>query len=46
MLDTEKDIFKVASEQAEALAGVTSEGFALAILAAYMAGKQAAQAAA
>ena len=46
MLDTEKDIFKVASEQAEALAGVTSEDFVLAIIAAYMAGKQAAQSAA
>ena len=46
MLDTEKDIFKVASEQAHALAGVTSEAFALAIIAAYMAGKQSAQQAA
>ena len=42
MLDTEKDILKVASEQAAALAGVTSEDFVLAIIAAYMAGKQAA----
>ena len=41
MLDTEKDILKVTSEQAAALAGVTSEDFVLAIIAAYMAGKQA-----
>lgn len=46
MLDTEKDILKVASEQAAALAGVTSEDFVLAIIAAYMAGKQAANSAA
>ena len=46
MLDTEKDILRAASDQAAALAGVTSESFALAILAAYMAGKQAANAAA
>ena len=46
MLDTEKDILKVASEQATALAGVTSEDFVLAIIAAYMADKQAASSAA
>ena len=40
MLDTEKDIFQTAADQA-ALAKITGEGFVLAITAAYIAGVEA-----
>ena len=41
MLDTEKDILTAASVQAAKLAAISSEGFVLAITAAYVAGVEA-----